>query len=161
MIFLLDNKLIKTKSELTRVCRNLNHNITLVNGTFDYLHPGHYYLLYKARMLGFPLLVLLNSDSSVKRLKGKDRPIFKLSDRVFCLLSLSYVDYVYVFKEDRITSYFEIIRPKLWVKGSDYKDSIDPDERMEAIRFHVKIHFVKRTAYSSSKILKKLIKSEN
>ena len=94
--------------------------VVFANGCFDVLHPGHIELLSKARRLGDALVVAINSDSSVERLKGSSRPIFVESDRAELLAALEMVDYVCVFEEDTPREIILKIRPDVLVKGADW-----------------------------------------
>lgn len=98
-----------------------NKKIVFTNGCFDILHYGHASYLEKARELGDVLIVGLNSDESVKRLKGKNRPINTQNDRAFILASLACVSYVIIFDSDTPENLISQIRPHVLVKGSDYK----------------------------------------
>jgi rfaE bifunctional protein nucleotidyltransferase chain/domain len=89
-------------------------------GCFDLLHPGHLSLLQQARALGDCLIVCLNSDASVARLKGKGRPVVAQDGRSAILRALSCVDGVLVFEEDTPDRALEALRPDMWVKGGDY-----------------------------------------
>lgn len=89
-------------------------------GCFDILHAGHVAMLHHARRLGDRLVVLLNSDESVRRLKGPGRPVQRAVDRAAVLRSLSCVDEVVVFDEDTPTAALERLRPAVFVKGGDY-----------------------------------------
>ena len=89
-------------------------------GGFDLLHAGHVRALQAARALGDCLVVLMNSDASVARLKGPDRPLVPESDRAAVLEALGCVDAVLVFEEDDPRAALEIVRPDLWAKGGDY-----------------------------------------
>ncbi len=95
--------------------------LVFTNGCFDVLHRGHVECLQKARMMGDYLLVGLNSDSSVRRLKGPTRPINKELDRKFVLEALSCVDEVVIFDEDTPYRLIKEVGPDLIVKGGDYK----------------------------------------
>lgn len=99
-----------------------NLKIIFTNGCFDILHLGHIDYLYKARALGDLLIVGLNSDDSIKRLKGSSRPINCEHDRIAMLCALESVDFVIVFDEDTPYALVEKIRPNSLVKGADYKD---------------------------------------
>ena len=96
--------------------------IVFTNGCFDILHLGHTKYLQKAKGLGDMLVVGLNSNSSVTRLKGKTRPINDEFDRAYLLASLEVVDYVIIFEEDTPYELIKQIRPDILVKGADYKD---------------------------------------
>ena len=98
-------------------------SVGFTNGCFDLLHPGHVTLLDKARALCDRLVVGLNSDQSVKRLKGEDRPVQPEIARATVLAALQSVDLVVVFEEDTPARLIETLRPALLVKGGDYKVS--------------------------------------
>jgi D-beta-D-heptose 7-phosphate kinase/D-beta-D-heptose 1-phosphate adenosyltransferase len=95
--------------------------IVFTNGCFDLLHPGHISLLQKARDLGDRLIVGLNADASIRRLKGPSRPILSELDRAALLGALACVDMVVLFEEDTPLSLIEAIRPDILVKGADYR----------------------------------------
>ena len=91
------------------------------NGCFDVLHAGHVSYLESARKMGDKLIVAINSDSSVKKLKGKDRPINSLAERKVLLEALSCVDWVIDFSEETPLKLIEYLKPDVLVKGADYK----------------------------------------
>jgi len=94
--------------------------VIATGGCFDLLHAGHVSLLQAARSLGDCLIVCLNSDASVRRLKGDGRPLNHEADRLDVLAALGCVDAVTVFSEDTPCAVLERIRPDIWVKGGDY-----------------------------------------
>ena len=94
--------------------------IVFTNGCFDVLHFGHVHYLMEAKALGDILVVGLNSDDSVRRLKGPSRPINGEKERAFVLAALSCIDYVVVFEEDTPKKLIETVRPDVLVKGGDY-----------------------------------------
>lgn len=94
--------------------------IVFTNGCFDIIHVGHVKLLEFARSLGDRLIVGLNSDSSVERLKGSTRPVNKQQDRKIILESLKSVDEVLIFEEDTPLNLIKSIKPDIIVKGGDY-----------------------------------------
>lgn len=94
--------------------------VVFTNGCFDILHAGHVRYLKKARSLGDILVVGLNSDSSIKKLKGKDRPIVNEGERAEVLSALESVDYVVLFSEETPIKLIESIRPKILAKGADW-----------------------------------------
>lgn len=98
--------------------------VVFTNGCFDLLHRGHLHLLTRARMQGDHLVVGVNSDRSVRRLKGDQRPVLPLEDRMALLDALNCVDDVTSFGEDTPLRLIERLRPDVLVKGSDYA----PDE---------------------------------
>ncbi len=101
--------------------RGAGDRIVFTNGCFDLLHPGHIDCLTKAKAFGDRLIVGLNSDESVKRLKGVNRPIYNEKDRCTMLTGLEVVDAVVLFEEDTPINLIEAIVPDILVKGSDYK----------------------------------------
>ena len=108
----LKDKILKLKSN--------NKKTVFTNGCFDILHLGHHTYLKQSSNLGDFLVVAINSDESVKLLKGSDRPINNQNDRKFFLESLKYVDKVFVFDEDTPYNLIKNILPDLIVKGGDY-----------------------------------------
>jgi D-beta-D-heptose 7-phosphate kinase/D-beta-D-heptose 1-phosphate adenosyltransferase len=95
--------------------------VVFTNGCFDILHLGHVKYLQNAKNLGSLLIVGLNSDESVKRLKGDDRPINSEQDRAVVLSALGFVDYVVIFEEDTPYQLIQKLKPDILVKGADYK----------------------------------------
>jgi D-beta-D-heptose 7-phosphate kinase/D-beta-D-heptose 1-phosphate adenosyltransferase len=100
--------------------RRDGRRIVFTNGCFDVLHPGHVSLIEQARALGELLVVGINADESVRRLKGPARPVNPLPDRAGVLASLSAVDFVVPFDDDTPAALIEAIRPDIFVKGGDY-----------------------------------------
>ena len=103
--------------------KELDETIVFTNGCFDLLHVGHVHILREAKKLGDRLIVGLNSDESVKKLKGAMRPINFENDRAFVLKNLSSVDGVIIFQEDTPLTLIKILRPDLLVKGEDYSEA--------------------------------------
>jgi rfaE bifunctional protein nucleotidyltransferase chain/domain len=106
--------------------------IVFTNGCFDVLHPGHLDLLTRARSLGDALVVAINGDDSVKRLKGPKRPVFPQNDRGEVLSALEVVDYVCVFNEATPLETILKIRPDILVKGADWADNIVGSTEVES-----------------------------
>jgi len=100
---------------------NRDKKIVFTNGCFDILHRGHVTYLAEARKLGDLLFVGLNSDASVKRLKGPERPINNEDDRKFVLSQLKSVDFVEIFDQDTPLELIQRVRPSVLVKGGDWK----------------------------------------
>ena len=94
--------------------------VVFTNGVFDLLHPGHVDVLFAARALGDCLVVAVNSDASVRRLKGPERPVRDEHDRAIVLAALECVDAVVVFEEDTPLEVITALRPDVLVKGGDY-----------------------------------------
>jgi rfaE bifunctional protein nucleotidyltransferase chain/domain/rfaE bifunctional protein kinase chain/domain len=112
---------------LARQVRSNGGTVVATGGCFDLLHAGHVDNLNAARALGDCLVVCLNSDASVRRLKGPGRPLVPLEDRVQVLRSLSCVDEVVVFDEATPVNALRSIRPHIWVKGGDYAGGVLPE----------------------------------
>ena len=107
--------------EIVHDAKNRSEKIVMTNGCFDILHPGHVSYLENARKLGDRLIVAVNTDESVKRLKGEARPINHLAARMAVLAGLASVDWVVPFDEDTPQRLISEILPDLLVKGGDYK----------------------------------------
>jgi rfaE bifunctional protein nucleotidyltransferase chain/domain len=97
------------------------HRMVFTNGCFDLLHRGHIYYLSRARELGDLLVVGLNSDASVSRLKGPGRPVNPAESRAEVLGALAMVDHIIIFDEDTPLNLIRTLRPHLLVKGGDYR----------------------------------------
>jgi rfaE bifunctional protein nucleotidyltransferase chain/domain len=113
----------KNLQTILRTLKKKRKTVVFTNGVFDIIHRGHIDYLHKAKSSGDVLIVGLNSDASVNRLKGKKRPLQKQADRAAILASLKPVDYVVLFGEDTPARLIEFIKPDVLVKGSDYKVS--------------------------------------
>jgi D-beta-D-heptose 7-phosphate kinase / D-beta-D-heptose 1-phosphate adenosyltransferase len=100
--------------------RAAGRTIAFANGCFDILHVGHIKLLQKARSLGDLLVVGINDDASVQRLKGEKRPLIGEVERAHVLAALDCVDFITVFTEDTPLALIDLIRPDVLVKGGDY-----------------------------------------
>ena len=100
--------------------RKTNKKIVFTNGCFDLLHKGHRDLIKQSLSFGDILIVGLNSDESVKRLKGEDRPIQNEVERKNALLNTGYVNEVYIFDDDTPLELIKLIKPDILVKGGDY-----------------------------------------
>jgi D-beta-D-heptose 7-phosphate kinase/D-beta-D-heptose 1-phosphate adenosyltransferase len=119
--------------DLARLCavvesyRRQGRRIVLTNGCFDILHGGHISYLRRARTLGDVLIVGVNSDESIRRLKGPARPINCLDDRLRVLAALSCVDHLVAFNEDLPHALIRALRPDVFVKGGDYTRATLPE----------------------------------
>lgn len=105
----------------TFLAGNKNKRIVFTNGCFDILHKGHVTYLNEAKKLGDLLVIGLNSDASVKRLKGPERPINNELDRQFVMSQLKAVDFVEIFTEETPLNLILKVKPKILVKGGDWK----------------------------------------
>lgn len=114
--------------------REERRRLVLTNGCFDLLHTGHVRYLQQARALGDALIVALNSDRSVRELKGPTRPLNSEQDRAEVLAALRCVDHVTIFDEMRVTEVIKKLKPAIYAKGGDYTmETLDASER-EALR---------------------------
>jgi rfaE bifunctional protein nucleotidyltransferase chain/domain len=135
-----DEKL-RTWEQLIEECgRPREHTLVFTNGCFDILHRGHVAYLDAARRLGDRLVVALNSDESVRRLKGSGRPVNGLEDRAFVLAALEAVDLVTIFDDDTPANLIARLLPDVLVKGGDYTpDTVVGRHDVEAAGGHVVI----------------------
>ncbi len=114
---------IKNIEELVSIRNKLksqNKKVVFTNGVFDILHAGHVDYLVKAKKMGDVLIVAVNSDSSVKKIKGDKRPIVPQAERAFILSNLKCVDYVTIFEEDTPYEVIKKIIPDVLIKGADW-----------------------------------------
>lgn len=133
--------------------RKQGKQIVTINGSFDLLHRGHVHILREARRQGDVLIVGLNSDASVRRYKGSNRPVVGEADRAEMLLALRMVDYVHLFDEDDPRAFLAEVRPDVHVNGAEYgTDCIEAD----VVRAHGgRLHLVPRLpGFSSSDIIR-------
>ena len=143
--------------EITNDWRNSGLRIVFTNGCFDLLHPGHIDYLQRARALGDVLIIGLNNDESVRKLKGPLRPINPMADRACMLAALACVDLVVPFSEETPIKLISAILPDILVKGGDYH----PDEIVGAkeVRANggevVVMPFI--GGYSSSALIKRIV----
>ena len=123
--YLIDNKLININKVISyeniNLIRESYKKIVFTNGCFDILHKGHIHLLKKAKSFGDLLIVGLNSDESIKSLKGNDRPINNLDERLSLLSEIPYIDLIIIFSEKTPINLIKKIKPEILVKGDDYK----------------------------------------
>ena len=112
---------LKTLLQIRKRAKRDGNIVVFTNGCFDLLHRGHVEYLNKAKTLGDLLIVGINSDLSVRKIKGRGRPIIREEDRSFLLGSLESVDYVVIFNEITPLKLIERVRPDVLVKGGDYR----------------------------------------
>ena len=114
-----------------RILRDSGKKVVFTNGCFDILHVGHVRYLRGAKALGDVLVLAVNSDESVRRLKGPSRPLLPLEDRLGILSAFEMVDFVTAFEEDTVTPLLLKIKPDIQAKGTDYTpDSIPEKDTM-------------------------------
>jgi D-beta-D-heptose 7-phosphate kinase/D-beta-D-heptose 1-phosphate adenosyltransferase len=150
---------IKSMDEMRMIAAEMRmsgRRIVFTNGCFDILHRGHAEYLQKSAEMGDVLVVGLNSDLSIERLKGKNRPIHNQDDRAFLLATLFFVDYVVVFDDDTPKDLIVAVSPSVLVKGGDYTpDQIAGAEFVRSRGGVVRVvPFVE--GYSTSNILRQL-----
>ena len=119
----LHSKLIP-RTKIASLCNRLRRQgktIVFTNGVFDIIHMGHVHYLTKAKAMGDVLIIGLNTDASVRKIKGPGRPINRQSDRAGVLSALEFVDYVVYFSEETPARLIRQVRPDVLVKGADYR----------------------------------------
>ena len=126
----------KTLKELEKLTQD--SRVVLANGCFDILHVGHIRYLQDARRFGDILVVAVNSDKSVRQLKGEGRPILNEEERTKLVAALRCVDYVVLFHETDVSEVIEALHPEVHVKGSDYTEETVP-ERSQVRRYGGKV----------------------
>ena len=134
--------------------------VVATNGCFDLLHVGHVRYLQAARALGDFLAVGLNSDDSVRELKGIGRPITSENDRAELLAALQCIDLVTVFPQIRATQFIAAVRPAIYVKGGDYRaETLDEEERAVLKEIGAEIRLIPFEAgYSTSRLIEQICK---
>lgn len=134
--------------------------LVVTNGCFDLIHPGHLFLLEKARALGNELLVGMTGDEAVAMLKGQGRPAMPERDRVLILSGLEAVTHVCLFPEIDAIGFLEKARPDVYVKGGDYTiETINQKERRLLEAFGCKIEILPRfESQSSTAIMQRILK---
>ncbi|HLD29936.1 MAG TPA: D-glycero-beta-D-manno-heptose 1-phosphate adenylyltransferase [bacterium] len=156
--------IVRSKKRLSLIIRNFKREgkrIVFTNGCFDLIHPGHLNYLEKAKKLGDILIVGLNSDSSVRNLKGSSRPVNNESFRAYVLDRLKPVDYVVPFGELTPLKLIRLIKPDFLVKGGDWRISnIAGREYVESHGGIVKSIRL-QTLHSTTKIINRIISSNN
>jgi rfaE bifunctional protein nucleotidyltransferase chain/domain len=126
-----------------RELRAAGTKVVLTNGVFDLLHPGHLHYLEFAGKLGGALFVALNSDASVKQLKGPERPVQGELERAAALARLPQVDTIMIFREMRLTAEIRALEPDVYCKAGDYTlEKLDPDERAALLACGARIEFM-------------------
>ena len=135
---------IVNKEEIINIVKNLkkeNKKTVFTNGCFDILHVGHVRYLKASKKCGDVLIVGVNSDSSVRNLKGPTRPINNENDRAEIVSELGFVDYVVLFSENSPAKLLEEIKPDIYTKGADYTLETLPEAPI-AIKNNIKVEFI-------------------
>jgi len=145
--------------QLLNQARNSGKRISWTNGCFDIIHAGHVDYLERSKAYGDFLVVGLNSDASVKKLKGDNRPVFSEMDRAKVLCSIVYVDYVIIFSDRTPIKMIDLLKPDFYIKGGDYTiDTIDQDERKVVEGYRGEIVLLPMVEGVSSSIIVEKIK---
>jgi len=140
-----EHKIIRDRRFARLATHSGNSIVVLTNGCFDLLHFGHVQLLQTAKLLeenGVTLVVAVNSDESIKLLKGPSRPLIPQEQRLALIASLEAVDFCFLFDEKRCDRILRQLQPDIWVKGGDYTyDTLDASEReaAEDVKTHIEI----------------------
>jgi len=156
------NSKILTPAELNNINQKYRErSLVLTNGCFDLLHIGHIHFLAEASRLADFLLVVLNSDKSVRRLKGSGRPLYPLSERMEIIAALEMVDLVASFEEPTCRRVITEVRPDIYVKGGDYtRETLPEAETVQQVGAELK--FIPLTVErSTSQIIQQIVSSHN
>lgn len=143
---------------ISKELRDKGRRLVFTNGCFDVLHVGHARYLEAARALGDALLVAINGDESVCRLKGEGRPLNGEGERAELIAAFACVDHVVIFPEVRATAVLEKVQPSIYVKGGDYTPAtLDSEERAALERAGTEIRILPfEPGYSTSRLVEKL-----
>jgi len=155
---------VKRRSQLIEIvnqAKEAGKEVVFTNGCFDILHIGHIRYLQDARSLGDMLVVGINADATVRKLKGPERPVNSVLERTEVLAALECVDYVTIFEEDTPVELITAIKPTLHVKGGDYKPEDLPEANaVRAIggKVHVITYSVTDTeGYSTTEVISRIM----
>ena len=151
---------LEAASAWRNALREKGLRLAVTNGCFDVLHRGHAEYLLAARRTADALLVLMNSDASVRALKGPRRPVNCEDDRAWLLASLRCVDAVLIFDAVRCCRELDVLAPDAYAKGGDYTlETLDASEREALLRHGTKVHFIPFVPdHSTTLILQKCAK---
>lgn len=154
--------ILKEPSLLNEISKwqDSNKKIVLTNGCFDLLHVGHSRTFFEAKKLGDLLIVGINSDKSVRTLKGETRPLISEEDRAELVFAIKPVDHVIIFDEINVSHLLESIKPDIYVKGGDYTLESLP-EKETLIRLGIEVKFIPLVAGISTSELVKRIRKAN
>jgi len=155
---LINNKILKIPALLKKLSalRRQGKTIAFTNGCFDLMHIGHVKYLEDAGKGNRVLIVGLNSDSSIRRIKGPSRPIIVQKSRAAVLAALESVDFVVIFNEDTPYKTIAAIKPDILIKGADWKGkSVVGEDLVKKVEF---VKYIK--GFSTTNIIEKIVKSE-
>lgn len=155
---------LKTREELKRIIEDLKaagKRVIFANGCFDILHGGHISYLQSAREAGDCLVLAVNSDASIRRLKGPDRPVVPEDERLILLDAIRYVDYLVLFEEATVTPLLDLLRPHVHAKGTDYTiDTVPERETTLALGIEIMIAGAPKQN-DSSKLISRIRRGES
>jgi rfaE bifunctional protein nucleotidyltransferase chain/domain len=159
-----EEKIILSQDSLRELVKDLKSKgkiIVFTNGCFDIIHPGHIKILFEAKKQGDVLIVGINDDDSIRRLKGQDRPILPLSARQIVLAAIESVDYVVPFSEDTPEKLIKEIVPDVLVKGEDWSEDkiVGADFVKSKGGKVIRVKLVE--GFSTSNIIKKIRRERN
>jgi len=160
---MIENKKVKTPIELYKILELLKKKgkkIVFCNGCFDLIHVGHIRYLKSAKSLGDILVLALNSDESVRKLKGKGRPVLPLEERIEILSEFPFIDYITYFDENNVSSLLKLLKPDIHAKGTDYTVENVP-ERDTVIAYGGKVAIAGDTKNHSTRDIIKKLKEES
>jgi len=151
------DRIITDKGDIALLSFNLRklYTIVLASGTFDFFHSGHLFYLKEAKKLGEFLIVSMNSDKSIREIKGDDRPFVPEQYRAEMLVSLTCVDFVYIFDEKLPNDAIKNIRPDIYVKGDEYKNRSMPEKKIVE-QCGGKVRYLPTMLKSSTRMMKLL-----
>jgi len=147
---------IEAAAAWRQALRDRGQDLVVTNGCFDVLHAGHVQALYAARSEGDALLVLLNSDESVRRAKGPGRPICGVKDRATMLAALRCVDAVVIFEGADCALEMEALEPDVYVKSAEYISTQNPAEKAALEHCGVRVVWIARSAHSTSGVVERI-----
>ncbi len=146
---------------LARKLKKQGKSIVTTNGVFDILHLGHITYLENARKMGDVLIVGINSDDSVRRIKGPKRPLNSQKARAACVAALECVDYTVIFDDDNPIRLLSAIKPSIHVKGGDYRGKVRAIVEREAVEKHGGKIALKNMVkgYSTTSLIERIVKA--
>ena len=149
---------LEAASTLRDRFRSEGKKVVLTNGVFDLLHTGHLFYLQQARQLGDALFIALNSDASVRELKGPTRPVQNEEQRAYALAATWFVDGIVIFREKRLTREIQALRPDVYCKAGDYTlEKLDPGERSALQELGADIRFLPfLEGFSTTSLIQKI-----
>lgn len=149
---------LNTLKKIINSMRLEGKKIVWTNGCFDLLHPGHIYSLKKAKEKGDILIVGVDSDESIKKLKGSNRPIIEEKYRIFSLESLDFIDYIILFNFGEAENIIQELKPDIYVKSGNYNiNTINQNERKIVESYGGEIYLPKGLqGFSTTEIINKI-----